>query len=226
MERICEPELMGGTEQAQAYAAADFSLSDQAFIDRLEELLGPDLGPWIIDLGCGPGNISFPLARRHHRCRVLGLDGSAAMLAIARGRLEAEPALSDRLSFQQLTLPCAPSDTLEDGAFAAVVSNSLLHHLHNPQVLWATAARLAAPGAVLYVKDLRRPSDRPALEALVQTHAAEAPAVLRHDYALSLQAAFTPDEVREQLHRAGLGTLRVNPVGDRHLEVWGRLNEA
>ena len=62
MERVPEPELMDGAEQAAAYAAADFSASDGAVIMRLGELFPEGLGPRLVDLGCGPGNISFRLA--------------------------------------------------------------------------------------------------------------------------------------------------------------------
>jgi hypothetical protein len=48
--------------------------------------------------------------------------------------------------------------------------------------------------------------------------------VLRRDFEASLYAAFTCDEVRAQLDRAGLSALRVEPIGDRHLVVWGHLS--
>ena len=67
MRRIPEPELMVGAEQVVAYAHADFTTTDQSFVDHLSallqaahvELLSGDL---ILDLGCGPGNISERLA--------------------------------------------------------------------------------------------------------------------------------------------------------------------
>jgi hypothetical protein len=74
------------------------------------------------------------------------------------------------------------------------------------------------------VRDLRRPASAGELEALVALHAATAPAVLRRDYTLSLRAAFRADEVRTQLQTAGLSELTVRDVGDRYLEVVGRLD--
>lgn len=103
-----------------------------------------------------------------------------------------------------------------------MVSNSLLHHLHDPQVLWRTVRQLAAPGAAVYIKDLRRPADQAALERLVATHAAQAPPVLQHDYRQSLRAAFTAPEVEEQLRQAGLEQLLVRDLDDRYLEIMGR----
>lgn len=222
MERICEPELMDDAEQARAYADADFAASDRALLKRTEDLFGPQLGPRIIDLGCGPGNISFLLAERHPTARVLGLDGAPAMLAIAAARLQATPDRWPGLSFQHLLL--TPGGALpEEGCWTAVISNSLLHHLHDPGVLWQAVRRLAAPGGAICVKDLRRPPDPAALEELVQRHAAGAPPVLRRDYAQSLRAAFRRVEVEAQLQQAGIGGLAVRELDDRYLEVWGRL---
>lgn len=222
MERICEPELMDDAEQGRAYADADFAAGDRALLKRTEDLFGPQLGPRIIDLGCGPGNISFLLAERYPTARVLGLDGAPAMLAIAAARLQATPDRWPGLRFQHLLL--TPGGALpQEGRWTAVVSNSLLHHLHDPLVLWQAVRRLAAPGAAICIKDLRRPSDPAALEALVQRHAAGAPPVLRRDYAQSLRAAFRRVEVEAQLQQAGIEGLAVHELDDRYLEVWGRL---
>ena len=88
--------------------------------------------------------------------------------------------------------------------YSAVVSNSLLHHLHDPAVLWQSVRQLGASGACVYIKDLRRPASAAAAEALRQLYLADAPAVLQHDYLASLHAAFTPEEVSAQLQEAGL----------------------
>jgi SAM-dependent methyltransferase len=222
MERICEPELMDEPRQAQAYAAADFSSGDRAVLERVEAVLGPrgvgdGEGLGLVDLGCGPGNITFLLAGRWPRAAVLGIDGSAAMLAIAEQRRQADPAAHRQVRFRRLVLP---SPRLA-GPCSAVVSNSLLHHLHDPGVFWRTVRQLAGPDTCLYVRDLRRPANPAELEALVARHAGTAPEVLRRDYAHSLRAAFTGAEVIEQLRLAGLGSLEVREVDDRYLEIHG-----
>ena len=235
MERVPEPELMDDPQQATAYAEADFRATDAALVERILAGFGRDPAGPILDLGCGPGNISFPLAQRCPASRVVGLDGAASMLAIAeRRRREAPTELQRRLLFLKRILtpsglatggdPAATADSqLPPGSFRAVVSNSLLHHLHNPQALWGAIRHLAAPGAAIHICDLRRPNDQKALEALVAEHAAEAPPVLRRDYANSLAAAFRPSEVEAQLRQADLGTLQVEALADRYLEVRGRL---
>jgi len=225
MQRIPEPELMDEAGQVLAYAQADFAASDAAMVERLAQLCADDPGMALLDLGCGPGNISLHLAARWPTAKVLGLDGAPMMLAVARERLAgARPGLADRLRFEQALLPLAAAGELE-AHFSAVVSNSLLHHLHDPAVLWQTVAQLGAPGAFIYVQDLRRPVNAEAVEALVAIEMASAPEVLRRDYRASLHAAFTVAEVREQLEHAGLAAqLQVAPLQERYLEVWGQLN--
>lgn len=230
MQRVPEPELMEEAAQVRAYAEADFSAGDAAVVERLADLAaeaglaieGP--GALLVDLGCGPGNISFRLLERYPEAQVVGVDGAAAMLQVAEQRQRALGAAGSRLTFVCHTLPSA---TLEQGQLAgrctALVSNSLLHHLHEPAVLWRTVRALAGPGAFLYLKDLRRPATPVAAEALLALHLPTAPAVLQRDYLASLHAAFTPDEVELQLQQAGLDTLQVAPLDDRYLEVWGRL---
>ena len=218
MERLCEPELMEAPEQVQAYAAADFSSSDQAAVARILELWAAHATavspPRIVDLGCGPGNLTIPLAEQWPQAEVVGLDGSATMLAEARRCCQ-----GPRPAFRIASLPELPADL---GRFDLLVSNSLLHHLHDPAVLWGAIRRLAAPGALVVIKDLRRPFDPEEVERLVQRHAATAPPVLQRDYRASLHAAFRPEEVDQQLLQAGLA-LQVRPLEDRYLEVWGRL---
>jgi trans-aconitate 2-methyltransferase len=227
LPRTPEPELMDGAEQVEAYAAADFHASDQAMVERLAHLCGEQPGPRLVDLGCGPGNISFLLARRFPQAAVLGLDGAPRMLHTAEQRLAAEPALAGRLRFEQALLPLVEASPLPAGfmagGFTAVLSNSLLHHLHDPLGLWSSVARLAAPGAFVYVQDLRRPPSADAVEALVAAAMADAPEVLRRDYRASLHAAFTQAEVADQLAAAGLAGLQVEPLGETYMEVWGYL---
>ena len=74
--RVLEPEVMNDPLQVEAYAAADFNASDQAVVDRIEQLLDRDdvhrHQACLVDLGCGPGNISLRLAQRWTDCCVWG----------------------------------------------------------------------------------------------------------------------------------------------------------
>jgi SAM-dependent methyltransferase len=221
MKRRPEPELMDEAEQALAYAEADFSEPDARFIALLEEQAPGNLdGVRVLDLGCGPGNVLLRFLQAYPRATCDGLDGSAAMLAHAQAALEALPGLAPRA---RLICACLPTDLLEDAAYDLILSNSLLHHLHDPQVLWSAIRRAGKPGALVQVVDLMRPASPGWAEALVATYADGAPEVLRNDFRNSLYAAFEPQEVEAQLHQAGLTGFEVAVVSDRHLAVFGRL---
>jgi SAM-dependent methyltransferase len=221
MKRRPEPELMDEAEQALAYAQADFSEPDARFIEILAQRNPGALdGARVLDLGCGPGNILIRLLRAYPKATCDGLDGSQAMLDQAQAALDGLPGIARRARF---ICACLPSEELEAGAYDLVVSNSLLHHLHDPQVLWGAIRRAGRPGALVQVVDLMRPASPGWAEALVATYADEAPDVLRNDFRNSLFAAFEPAEVEAQLEEAGLGGLEVAVISDRHLAVFGRL---
>jgi SAM-dependent methyltransferase len=119
-------------------------------------------------------------------------------------------------------LPEAPA-ALDGRRFELVLSNSLLHHLPDPALLWESVRRFAAPGASVFAMDLLRPENLEAARALVHRHAAGEPELLRRDFFHSLCAAYRPHEVRAQLERAGLDTLACEIASDRHWIAWGQL---
>lgn len=221
MQRIREPELMDDEAQARAYAEADFEEPNARFAalcgSFLSELRD---GAAVLDLGCGPGDITLRIAAANPGVEVHGLDGAAAMLAFGEAALAADPGLRRRVRFIQGLVPDAP---LPRARYDAIVSNSLLHHLHDPAVLWRMIRARGAAGAPVLVMDLMRPASEAAAQALVDQYAAGEPEVLRRDFYNSLLAAFEPAEVREQLAAAGLAGLAVEEASDRHLVVRGRL---
>ena len=220
LQRQVEPELMNATDQVEAYAAADFSQSDQALVAWIAHRFPAGLGDRVIDLGCGPGNIALLLVQRWQQIEVVGVDGAPKMLAVAKARGQALGSdQARRLHWQQ---SCLPDPTLPVG-FTAAVSNSLLHHLHEPGVLWESIKQVAAPGCVVVIHDLRRPNSEEELQQLVERHAATAPPVLKRDYEASLRAAFSTEEVQQQLLEAQLPQLKVMEREDRYLTVWGQL---
>lgn len=218
LSRVVEPELMDDDEQAQAYAKADFSASDAAIIERIRELYPHALGSRVLDLGCGPGNICHRLALAFPEAQVCGVDGAAAMLRLARQKRDDAGLAPARLEYIQALLP---DDPLPAAHFSAVVSNSLLHHLHDPNALWRTLRKVAAPGACVYIKDLRRPAARHEVEPLVERYVGTEPEILQNDFRNSLFAAFTRLEVQEQLAAHDLSYLHCAEVDDRYLEIWG-----
>ena len=218
MERIPEPELMDDFEQAEAYAKADFSEANALFVNLFEQHAGDAAYRTVADLGCGPGDISLALAERHSVLEVDAVDGSDAMLSFARKNLAGKPDLAGRVRFINGFIPGVE---MPHALYDCIVSNSLLHHLHTPAVMWETVKRFATPGALVVVMDLLRPKSKDMAREIVDTYADGDPEVLRRDFYNSLCAAFTPEEISVQLLQAGLNDLEVRIVSDRHLVVCG-----
>lgn len=221
MKRIPEPELMTEAEQARAYAAADFAEPHDRVVELCREFVAGGIMPaYVLDLGCGPGDVTIRFARAFPACTVHGVDGSAAMLAEGKRLLGRAPDVAGRVMLLHGLLPGA---LLPRPSYDMIFSNSLLHHLHDPQVLWESVARFGAPGAAVFVADLMRPGSLDEVDRLVERYAGSEPEVLRRDFRNSLLAAFEPAEVEAQLSAAGLAGLEVRVVSDRHLSVSGRL---
>ena len=91
LNRVVEPELMNGIEQAEAYAAADFSSADSSLMSWVAQEFPEGIGPLLIDLGCGPGNISELAAKQWPKLIVKGVDGAEQMIALANTRKKLLP---------------------------------------------------------------------------------------------------------------------------------------
>jgi 2-polyprenyl-3-methyl-5-hydroxy-6-metoxy-1,4-benzoquinol methylase len=220
MKRIPEPELMDSEAQTRAYAEADFSESNRLFVRKFEEYFTDCATEGsMADLGCGPGDISFRMARKLPGWEVLGLDAGENMLKLAQQQLAVEK-FGGRVNFQ---LSYLPDSSLARSSFDAIISNSLLHHLPQPSVLWQSVAQLAKTGAAIQIMDLLRPETEQKAQRLVDEYSADAPEILREDFYNSLLAAYTPNEISQQLLTAGLDRLKIEIASDRHWIVHGRL---
>jgi trans-aconitate methyltransferase len=108
-----------------------------AFVPKLAadllELLSPQPGEHVLDLGCGTGDLTAKLAASG--AHVLGLDASSDMLSEARRKY---PSLSFRLGDGQ--------ELDYDQTFDAVFSNATLHWMPRAADVAAGVARALRPG--------------------------------------------------------------------------------
>jgi ubiquinone/menaquinone biosynthesis C-methylase UbiE len=218
LTRTPEPELMNEAEQALAYAQADFSVPHNQFIDLFRSgFANLAVDGAVLDVGCGPADVTLRFAKAYPDCRIDGVDGAPAMLALGRASIEVA-GLSRRINLIEGYLPGA---ILPRSHYDVILSNSLLHHLADPQVLWEAIRRYGKPRAAVFIMDLRRPDTSKEIETLVRQHAAGEPPLLQRDFHHSLHAAYRPEEVRQQINQAGLEALTVTAIGDRHLIIHG-----
>ena len=87
--------------------------------------------------------------------------------------------------------------------------------------MWREIARLARPGAIVFIRDLLRPASDEAARAIVQTYAGNESPLLQQEFYRSLLSAFTMEEIRDQLAAVGLETLEVHRASDRHVDIFG-----
>ena len=222
MKRIPEPELMLDPEQVHAYANADFDDPHSGFIKMFKDLFGNEkISGNVLDLGCGPGDITFRFASEFPFTYIDAVEGSEAMISYAEKLLADKDHLRDRIRFIHSLL----DDFVPDREYSFIISNSLLHHLHDPGVMWKTLRRCSTGDTLIFIMDLRRPSGFEAAMELVKKYSGDEPDILKRDFFNSLIASFEPEEIREQCKNSGLSGLLVSESGDRHVVIYGRLTD-
>lgn len=217
MKRVHELEIMVDEDQVRTYVQADFEEAHALFVRLFQQTFGRDLKGFVLDLGCGPGHIALRMARAFPDCIVHGVDGSETMLRHGKEIISRSEA-ADRVVLMKGILPRLSVPRKE---YDVIISNSVLHHLRDPQALWQTVKRFAREGAAVFMLDLKRPPTTEQARQFVEKYAAGSPEALQRDFYNSFLAAFEPVEVKEQLKEAGLDSLTVQEVSDRHVAIYG-----
>jgi SAM-dependent methyltransferase len=118
----------------------------------------PDFAPrTILDLGCGAGHATLPLADTFPAAEVHGADLGAPMLRYAAAR---SAALGYSIHFAQQD---ATHTTYPDRSFDLIASTLLLHEMPRPAILalLRECHRLLRPGGVMVHHDLLRWPEEP-----------------------------------------------------------------
>ncbi|MDP9343751.1 MAG: ubiquinone/menaquinone biosynthesis methyltransferase [Actinomycetota bacterium] len=173
-------------------------------------------GAIVLDLGCGTGRLGELLAGR---CRVVGVDVSAGMLAEASRRLGPRVRLVRGSMFH---LPFA-GESLE-----GAVSGFVLRNLDDLPAAFAELARVLRPGAPVGIVDVTEPRGRLAGRLFDAYFSWAAPAlgslVGRRDayryLARSLAQLPPPGEVAEMLEQAGFDVVRARSLAPGMVTLW------
>jgi ubiquinone/menaquinone biosynthesis C-methylase UbiE/DNA-binding transcriptional ArsR family regulator len=154
----------------------------------------------LLDIGTGTGRMLELLAGQAER--LVGLDASHSMLAVARANLERAELPANRVELRQGDVYAMP---FEHATFDLVVVHQVLHYLDDPGRAVSAAARLVAPGGRLLVVDFAPHS----LEFLQVEH--------NHR-----RLGFRADTVESWMTQAGLVTAVTRAVqgGQLTVQLW------
>jgi ubiquinone/menaquinone biosynthesis C-methylase UbiE len=246
LPRTLEPEVMGTEQEALDYDAMDHSGVNLAFVDDfrsslqcaaawlMQESESPTDAPAkqdlarsspaapnslsTLDVGTGTAQIPIRLCRSGFAGPVTGIDLSAEM--INYGTLNVIAAdLQGQIRFELIDAKRLP---YADGSYDAVISNSIVHHIPEPNQVLAEMLRVLAPGGLLFIRDLMRPHDAETVDRLVQTYAGEENAHQRQMFHDSLHAALTLEEIQQLLSELDIPADWARATSDRHWTISGR----
>ena len=122
------------------------SLSEQntvMWLNRIAELSGASKGARVLDLGCGTGRFSLPMANRLG-FDVTGTDSSVEMLAKAKQK--------DTNSEVNWTLADAHALTFPEGSFDVVFMSHLLHHIDSPLTVLKECRKVLVHSGVVLIR--------------------------------------------------------------------------
>jgi len=231
MDRKPEPELMDKKSQVKAYCAADFSIGEInliKFISNYLEINNINLSKndLIVDLGCGPGNISEKLSERWPYVNVLGIDGSQEMIREAELRMFKNKNMNKYGNLNYLCKDIRKISSHEispSKEITLLVSNSFIHHIIDLDNFFKFIINLSSKETINFHKDLIRPKDKETALKLRDKCSQKYSSVLTNDYYASLKASYRKNEVQEKLLEFNLKSMNVIEESEEYLIVYGKV---
>ena len=231
MNREPEPELMNKEEQVLAYSSADFSFGEKKLIKFITTYLeinkiNLSSNDLIVDLGCGPGNISEKLSDKWPNVDILGIDGSKEMIRKAESRKLKEK-IENR--FSNLNYLCKDiRDINSDEIFhkkniTMLVSNSFIHHIVDIDEFFEFIVNLSSKDTLNFHKDLIRPKDMITALKLKAKCAQKYSSTLTSDYYASLKASYRKNELQAKIQSMNLNSMEVIEESEEYLIVYGKV---
>ena len=214
LSRVLEPEVMDSVEEANDYDSMDHSTVNIRFVDDLL-VHQPNLTS-VLDVGTGTARIPIELANRVRDAHVLAIDLAQSMLDLGQKNVDAA-GLSDRVK-----LELVDAKNLGSRRFSCVMSNSIVHHIPNPERVLEQMVRVLAGGGLLFVRDLARPATSDEVNNLVERYAGQENERQKMLFDASLRAALTLGEVVEMVRALGIPASAVSMTSDRHWTVCWR----
>lgn len=119
---------------------------NQMTLHRALDVLRLSGGESVLDVGCGTGELERLVHERYPQARLVGIDVTPQMLAVAREKFRDVPGMTFLL-VQAEALPFAPA------RFDVVVSCNMLHHVRAVDVALQEWIRVLRPRGQLVIVD-------------------------------------------------------------------------
>ena len=203
-----------GDIEVGVYDAMQRHLRDKGWIEtRALIKSGIDKGK-ALEIGPGPGYLGLEWLKKTDGTKLYGVEISPDMIRLAE-KNSSKYGLSNRVSYRRGDASSIP---FADSEFNAVFSNGSLHEWSKPIDAFNEIHRVLKPAGRFFISDLRRDMFFVVRWFLfINTK----PRAIRPGFVTSIEASYTPAELRELVASSRLAgaVVRANPIG---IEMSGR----
>jgi len=189
--RIVETDQgIQGEFNVQIYDQMQRRLRDKGYSETKDIIKSGINSGLALEVGPGPGYLGLEWLKLTEGTKLKGLDISPDMIKMAEKNAE-EYGLSDRVEYVQSSGEKMP---FEDNMFDAVFTNGSLHEWSEPKKTFDEIWRILKPGGRVFISDLRRDMSF-VIRWLLWINSK--PKEIRPGLITSINAAYTPDELKE-----------------------------
>jgi ubiquinone/menaquinone biosynthesis C-methylase UbiE len=217
MARSRVPETARGIQgqlTVEVYDQMQRRLRDKGWIETQDVIKAGITFGLALEIGPGPGYLGLEWLKSTQGTELKGLDISPDMIAVAERNARAY-ALHERV---QYVLSSGARLPFQEASFDAVFTASSLHEWSEPKETLHQIWRVLKPGGRLFISDFRRDMF-PLLKWCLWLIAK--PKAIRPGLLTSINAAYTPDEVRALIRESELPSCEVKggPMGLKVLGI-------